>query len=183
MPIIIGDALGSDFTNPIGLLTDCHRRIEKFLTVLHTVACQAQGSSLNDEHRRALEVSLRYFRESAPKHTADEEDSLFPRMMTRAGTESSHISDLLGQLNADHRSLIESHEQVDELGRWWFADDFLQPQETTRLVTMVEGLKESYARHIAIEEREVFPFAGRVLSTEDLQLIANEMAARRNLLV
>lgn len=181
MPIIIGDALGSDFTNPIGLLTDCHRRIEKFLTVLHTVACQAQGSSLNDEHRRALEVSLRYFRESAPKHTADEEDSLFPRMMTRAGAESNHISDLLGQLNADHRSLTESHDQLDELGLGWLAHNLLPPRETTQMVAMIERLKGTYERHIAIEELEVFPFAGRILPPEDLQLIANEMAARRNL--
>ena len=183
MPIVIGEALGSDFSNPLGLLTDCHRRIEKFLEVLHAVGCQAQGKLLNDEHRRALEASLQYFRESAPKHTADEEESLFPRLLNRAGSESNQISDLLDRLNADHRSLIESHEQVDEIGRWWLADDFLQPQKTTRLVTVVEGLKESYAQHITIEEREVFPFAGRVLPAEELQLIANEMAARRNLLV
>ena len=32
---------------------------------------------LDDETRHALELALRYFREAAPKHTADEEESLF----------------------------------------------------------------------------------------------------------
>jgi len=37
-------------------------------------------SPLTEETRAALESALRYFREAAPKHTADEEESLFPRM-------------------------------------------------------------------------------------------------------
>jgi hypothetical protein len=35
---------------------------------------------LNEEQRGAFEAALRYFREAAPKHTADEEESLFPRL-------------------------------------------------------------------------------------------------------
>ncbi len=30
MPISIGQKLESDFRNPLGLLSDCHRRIERF---------------------------------------------------------------------------------------------------------------------------------------------------------
>ena len=35
---------------------------------------------MTEETRVALESALRYFREAAPKHTADEEESLFPRL-------------------------------------------------------------------------------------------------------
>jgi hypothetical protein len=35
---------------------------------------------LTEETRAALETALRYFREAAPKHTADEEESRFPRL-------------------------------------------------------------------------------------------------------
>lgn len=31
MPIAIGQALASDFHNPLGMLSDCHRRIAPFL--------------------------------------------------------------------------------------------------------------------------------------------------------
>ena len=80
MPIVIGAKRESDFTDPIGMLGDCHRRIEMFLNVLVRVSEQAQGETLNEEERGVLETALRYFREAAPKHTADEEESLFPRL-------------------------------------------------------------------------------------------------------
>lgn len=69
MPILIGEKLGSDLRNPLGLLSDCRRRIENFLDVLHRVAQNKAGQELDDEHRRALQVSLDYFRDSAPEHT------------------------------------------------------------------------------------------------------------------
>ena len=54
-------------------MSDCHRRIERFLTVLVRVA---ERGSLEGEARGAFEAALRYFRDAAPKHTADEEESL-----------------------------------------------------------------------------------------------------------
>src|SRR6202051_4820731 len=94
MPIVIGAKRESDFTDPIGMLGDCHRRIEMFLNMLVRVAEQAHGEALNEEQRGALETALRYFREAAPKHTADEEERLFPRLRDRKSTRlnSSHMS-------------------------------------------------------------------------------------------
>ena len=80
MPIVIGAKRESDFSDPIGMLGDCHRRIERFLNALLTVATSAKGGPLTNEQQTALATSLRYFREAAPKHTADEEESLFPRL-------------------------------------------------------------------------------------------------------
>jgi Hemerythrin HHE cation binding domain len=78
MPVQIG-AKNHEYSEPLGLLSDCHRRIEMFLVSLSAIA-KVAGPPLNDEGRRALENALRYFREAAPKHTADEEQSLFPRL-------------------------------------------------------------------------------------------------------
>jgi hemerythrin-like domain-containing protein len=80
MPIVIGAKRESDFSDPIGMLGDCHRRIERFLNALLTVATSAKGGPLTSEQQTALAASLRYFLEAAPKHTADEEESLFPRL-------------------------------------------------------------------------------------------------------
>jgi hypothetical protein len=78
MPVQIG-AKAHPFSDPTVLLSDCHRRIEMFLGALEGVA-SVIDRPLTEETRAALESALRYFREAAPKHTADEEESLFPRM-------------------------------------------------------------------------------------------------------
>ena len=78
MPVQIG-AKAHPFSDPIGLLSDCHRRVEMFLGALGGVA-SVMDRPLTEETRAALESALRYFREAAPKHTADEEESLFPRI-------------------------------------------------------------------------------------------------------
>jgi hemerythrin-like domain-containing protein len=180
--LIIGEERASDFRNPIGLLTDCHRRIEKFLSVLQTVIRERQGTALNDEHQRGLEVALRYFSEAAPKHTEDEEESLFPRMLIRTGVESTKsIGELIEKLNADHHLFRSIHEEVDDLGRNWLARNFLQPEQVIRMATVLEDLSGGYERHIAIEEHEIFPLAGRILAAEDVEIISKEMAQRRNL--
>src|SRR6476661_8734142 len=78
MPVQIG-AKTHNFNDPTGLLSDCHRRIEMFMGSLESVAKVIDWAP-TQETRQALETALRYFREAAPKHTADEEESLFPRM-------------------------------------------------------------------------------------------------------
>ena len=44
MPIAIGQAPESDFHNPLGMLSDCHRRIARLLEMLITVAEQASDN-------------------------------------------------------------------------------------------------------------------------------------------
>ena len=80
MLLKIGQRPDHGFDEPLGLLSDCHRRIEHFLAVLLTIADQANGQELSADQRRQLEGALTYFSTAAPRHTADEEDSLFPRL-------------------------------------------------------------------------------------------------------
>ena len=65
MPIAIGDAAEHGFANPIGLLTDCHRRIERFLKTLEAVV--GEGGVLDAQCRKALQTALEYFRSAALK--------------------------------------------------------------------------------------------------------------------
>ena len=118
MPLAIGQATESDFSNPLGMLSDCHRRIARFLETLISVTENARGSDLNDEQREALESALKYFREAAPKHTADEEDSLFPRVRARTAG-SGKRSSLLTLLHADHLAAVERHEAVERCSNAW----------------------------------------------------------------
>jgi len=181
MSIIIGQEPGRDFRDPLGLLTDCHRRIENFLNVLHTVVRQNRAGHLDEEHRQGLDVSLRYFRESAPKHNADEEESLFPRMLSGSGSHRETVSQILQRLSTEHRVLSSNHDEVDDLGRSWLRDDFLAAQERTRMATILQDLQQTYTRHIATEEQDLFPLAAQILEPDDLQSISNEMVRRRGL--
>jgi iron-sulfur cluster repair protein YtfE (RIC family) len=107
MPITIGAKRESDFTDPIGMLGDCHRRIERFLNVQVTLATREKGGPLTEEHRAALETSLRYFREAAPKHTADEEESLFPLLRRIDLAKTQAILARIDSLEQDHELLFQ----------------------------------------------------------------------------
>jgi hemerythrin-like domain-containing protein len=181
MPIVIGAKRESDFTDPIGMLGDCHRRIEMFLNVLVHVAEVAHGEVLNEDQRGALETALRYFREAAPKHTADEEESLFPRLRRIENDQALALLARIESLEEEHVCADRSHAEVDGLGRLWLKDGSLPPEQASRFLTLLVELWDLYRHHIATEDNEVFPTAAAVLSTSDRETIGNEMASRRSL--
>ena len=157
MPITIGAKRESDFTDPIGMLGDCHRRIERFLNVQVTLATREKGGPLTEEHRAALETSLRYFREAAPKHTADEEESLFPRLRRIDLAKTQAILARIDSLEQDHECAGKAHDEVDRLGQRWLTSGRLSPEDASRLSTVLDQLAKLYRNHIAIEDTEVFP--------------------------
>jgi hemerythrin-like domain-containing protein len=179
MPITIGAKQESDFTDPIGMLGDCHRRIERFLAVLRTLASERQGSALSEQEQTALSASLRYFREAAPKHTADEEESLFPRMRAADAAATEALLERMDNLESDHATAVKVHAEVDVLGRNWLSHGTLSRDEASHLAALLEELATLYERHIALEDTEVFPSAARLLSLSDRRAIGLEMAARR----
>lgn len=177
MPVQIG-ARSHSFSDPTGLLSDCHRRIEMFLGTLERVA-SIIDRPLTDDTRPALESALRYFREAAPKHTADEEESLFPRLRRM------HLPDLeaalskLAPLEHDHLLAASLHAQVEKLGQRYLATGSLQSSDTAAFRKAVASLVSLYKQHINIEDNLVFPLAARLLIPADKAAIASEMADRR----
>ena len=181
MPIVIGAKPESNFADPIGLLSDCHRRIERFLSVLAQVNAQAQGGPLTSDQRRALETALRYFREAAPKHTADEEQSLFPRLRSMDKPELRATLATVDALEEQHTRADQSHAEVDRLGGIWLEAGSLSTEDAARFSALVSELTDLYRDHICVEEGEVFPAAAAALGKSEREAIGNEMAARRGL--
>lgn len=179
MPISIGARRESDFTDPIGMLGDCHRRIERFLGVLVSIAAEQKGGPLNEGQRTALVTSLRYFREAAPKHTADEEESLFPRLRQAGDTAALAVLARVDSLEQDHERAAKIHDEVDGLYRRWLSTGALSAAESSRLAAEMDQLSSLYRNHIAIEDTEVFPVAATVLSKAERVRVGAEMAARR----
>ena len=183
MPIHIGQRSDHGFDEPLGLLSDCHRRIEHFLDVLVTVANQAAEGELIPSYRSALEGAIRYFEVAAPKHTADEEDSLFPRLRESDDPALAQALASLEVLVHDHGEAQAHHAAVDELVRRWLENGRIPPNDVKQLRDRLAHLQALYRRHIAIEDREVFPAAARVLDREQIDRIGTEMAARRQVAI
>jgi hemerythrin-like domain-containing protein len=179
MPIQIGQKKAADFGDPLGMLSDCHRRIEGFLAALLTLARERKGSELDERQRSSLRSSLEYFRTSGPRHTADEEESLFPRMRACEGAAPALRS--IEALEADHVIADRAHREIDALGSRWLDNGRLTGTDGARMAELLESLSKLYARHIDIEDSQLFPAAARTLPLEDIASIGSEMAHRRGL--
>ena len=178
MPVQIGTNLHS-FSNPTGMLSDCHRRIEMFLGSLQAVA-EVIDRPLDEEARGTLVAALRYFREAAPKHTADEEESLFPRMRQIRHPVIQPALTKLEELENDHRWAVPLHSEVERLGQKCLSNGSLSEAETESFRKAVSALAAMYQEHIRAEDDLIFPSAAKFLSSSDQAEIAEEMGARRS---
>jgi hemerythrin-like domain-containing protein len=149
-----------------------------FLLVLKTVA-EGIGQRPTEEMARALESPLRYFSEAAPKHTADEEESLFPRLRQISSPDVTSAFSQLDELAAEHRWANSLHTEVERLGTKYLSGRSLSHDEVARFRAAIRDLCSMYERHIGLEDATIFPLATRLLSEEDKSAIATEMEARR----
>lgn len=179
MPVQIGESSAS-FADPTRLLSDCHRRIEMFLRVLLRVAEKADHP-LDSETRVSLETALRYFREAAPKHTADEEESLFPRLRRFEDTAAKLALSRLDLLETDHRNVAPLHEEVEKLGMQYLETGLLQSSQVKEFREAINKLGRIYSQHITVEDDVVFPLAAKLLSAADKRAVGSEMANRRKI--
>src|SRR5512137_386080 len=69
------------YDDPLGMLAACHRRIERQLGTLERLQRHLPVHGCDADARAAAAGILRYFDNAAPHHHADEEDSVFPRLL------------------------------------------------------------------------------------------------------
>jgi hemerythrin-like domain-containing protein len=116
----------------------------------------------------------------APKHTADEEESLFPRLRQMRHPEVQSAFSRLAQLEEEHRWAAPLHAKVERLGAQFLSAGSLSSPEVEEFRKSVASLATMYKQHIRFEDELVFPLAARMLSDADKSAIADEMASRRN---
>ena len=173
MAVQIGAKPDSGFDDPLGMLKDCHRRIEHFLSILCAVAERAQQRTLTDEEIVAVQSALSYFRVGGQRHTADEEESLFPRLIAVGGFAE------LDQLEHDHAEANHLHAEVEGLYQSWISAESLPESESHRLLSATNRLRDLYQAHIQVEDNVVFPKAAQALDKNAVQAIGQEFRARR----
>jgi hemerythrin-like domain-containing protein len=172
--IQIGGPKPPGFDRPIELLKDCHRRIEYFLGALSGAIARNRRGPLDGQAREFLNRAIEYFRTGLPRHTRDEEDSLFPRLQS-----APELAACLAALAADH---IEEESAMEALLRRLepLAQGEALPADTLdELAEAAAALRARYAAHIAREEEELFPAAARLLPETEMSAVGAEMAARR----
>lgn len=177
MGIQIGAKPDSGFDDPIGMLKDCHRRIEQFLEILCLVVDRAPGRALNEEEAAAVRSALHYFKVGGQRHTADEEESLFPRMRNEGKTAGAVKE--LEALETQHREADDLHLAVDKLYSRWVEGKALSAEDEERLRVATQRLKRLYEGHIKVEESLVFPSAADALDKDVIAAIGEEFRSRR----
>src|SRR5690606_34948098 len=126
-----------------------------------------------------LRKALVYFREAAPRHTADEEESLFPRLRGSHDPCALAVAGALDLLEQDHAHADRAQAELETLALQWLEQGDLAKEQMARWRELVEDLSAHYERHIGIEESEVFTAAKQLLSPAEKREIGREMAARR----
>ena len=175
MSIQIGARPDSGFDDPLGMLQDCHRRIERFLSALGTIVRRARGRALDAEEAAAVESALHYFRVGGSRHTDDEEESLFPRLSAHPDAPGKTINDL----EDEHQRAQGLHYVIDRLFMTWLNARALKAEQEQQLESAMAQLEQLYASHIAVEERILFPAAAKLLSRDELAAIGEEFRRRR----
>lgn len=180
MPIQLNAQPLADFDQPIDMLQDCHRRIESFLRILQAVVLAGTNDGrMTEDAATALQTALHYFRHAAPRHTADEEESLFPRLRDTSDPRVAQVLDQLERLEHDHEHATSLHEVVDEMGTRWLQTGHLDRDERATLGSTLTKLRAIYTEHIALEDTVVFHVAREVLDDDAIDGLGREMRARR----
>ncbi len=159
------------FEDPLAVLRACHERIRRELSALERLRRHLPEFGCDADARKAARSILKYFDGPAPNHDADEEASLFPRLIDVA---SADIAALIERLEIEHRDLK---------GRWRVMRPDIAAIEAGKRSVLtpdsVRRMRTAYLAHLDCEEESLFPFAAARLDAAALQSIGAEMVARR----
>lgn len=157
----------STLDQPLDHLMACHRRIEQRLAAMERAA--AGFDTRREEAIEAFASAFRFLDSSGVLHTADEEESLFPRLSPLLGPEGQTY---LADLERDHATAHALYQQLKAA---------LADANPTRgaVEPLAARLVSLYRRHIASEDDVLQTYAVRHLAPEQLQAIALEMKRRR----
>jgi hemerythrin-like domain-containing protein len=165
-----GQRPGATLDQPLDHLPACHRRIEERLAILERAADHLEDR--RDEALEAIRNCFRFLDTNGVWHTADEEESVFPRLQQEVEEDEAQF---LRGLEADHRTVERVYQDLKDR----FAAHSAESAGSFR--EAVAHLCGLYRAHIAAEEASLISIARRVLKESQLLAITREMRVRRGL--
>jgi hemerythrin-like domain-containing protein len=168
-------APAAGFDDPVELWLACHERVRRFCRLLQRLPAHLEQHGADAEAQDAARSVRRYFNEAAPRHHADEEADLFPRLLRRAPAARADA------LRATLAALEGEHATND--ARWRRLDATLAGIETGTAVPLdaaaLEEFVTTYQAHIGVEESVVLAALREWLDEADWRAIGAAMAQRR----
>jgi pyridoxamine 5'-phosphate oxidase len=166
-----------DFDQPIAVLKHCHDKIRKNLQTLQKLPAHLQALGADDEAQKAAIAVLRYFRDAAPNHHADEEEDLLPMLQETATGEDKQLLDAL------QPQIIDEHHEMDLIWAKLASqlEAIVSTQGTSLDANDTEQFAALYTAHMEKEEGNIAPMAKRLFSGAQMQQLGNAMRKRRNI--
>jgi iron-sulfur cluster repair protein YtfE (RIC family) len=171
MLISIGDS--GDTTTIVGLLHACHDRIRFFTDVANRLT-ESEALAAEEVREAATHVE-RYFSQALPLHVADEEQSLFPRLLER----KKELAGVLDELHREHVSHEADVQNLVRLCRAVKEDPSRLADNRASLSRVIEGLQQGFLAHLHEEETTIFPVI-EALPQDDQNALLTEFRARRS---
>lgn len=174
-PLILHAAPAAGFDQPFEMLTACHGRVDRMLSLLQRLRKHLQGGHADEPARQAARDVMRYFDLAAPQHHQDEERHIFP---TLASSGDAALVQLAARLQADHVQMaaqwaaVRPGLQALSSGQW--------PQEQAD--TIFEAwlaLDTLYREHAGVEDRQAYPAALALSTPAQQAAMGQEMSRRR----
>jgi hypothetical protein len=169
-----------DRDDPFAMLRADHAELDRLGGLLDPIVERERDGVLDAAARETLERILRRFSVLVPRHAADEQGSLFPRLHAALVTRLSSALLNLRTVEWQHIVAEAAHWLLNDMGEELVRQGrFETPAKRARFARLVDVLWRLYQEHHRLEEEEVLPLAARVLRPDDLRAIAGEMEARR----
>jgi hemerythrin-like domain-containing protein len=166
-----GDVPPAAFRRPLAVLQACHGLMRGHCVTLERLPDYLLRHGPDERARTAAQRALRYFRNAAPLHFADEEMDLFPRLLTVLDGREERLAGTILELVVQHGQ---------ELHGWAVLEPFLETVAAGEKSSLpdLRGYAAGLREHMGNEEMVIYPLASR-LDPESLGQIGAAMAARR----
>lgn len=164
--------------NPLELLLSCHEKIIHFSSALLALTAVLKQDGWSDELTTSAKQIRHYFNIASHEHHLDEENHLFPAIISldpelkKAG--SIKIIKLLNRM-------IKEHVESDAL--WQTLDAMLEEksEDFNTLAKLASQFKASMHEHVKIENEQIFPYAKTHINKAELKTIGQAIAERRGI--
>ena len=158
--------------SPVDHLYACHRRIEERLATLERVGPHLLDRT--EEALAALQAVFWFFDSSGIIHTADEEESFFPRV---AASLTPAEQELVDTLQTQHQQAETLYDELKSFVHGLPSSP--TPADQQHYLDLAARLCSLYRDHIRQEDAQFAGIAARALSPADLAAIGREMKMRR----
>ena len=170
----------SRIEDPLQHILACHEQIERRLVTLQNAAMMvgfSEGAMLQDA-AAALAYEVEVLEAIDKLHTADEEESLFPRLRANLKDDTAVLEPLTLSLELQHENEQAAFKRLKAVVKSIAAAGAQSTDDASSCEDLVRELAGICRPHMALENDNLLPLARKALQPQDLTAICTEMRQR-----